>query len=217
MAIERMLNDPADPGPDGAVLTVREVLLNETRTGLPAEIACQFAGVSLRSFRRWVQDGRTVLRRLNDQPDTELTDGETELAQFATDVSAAQAFWLRNANVVMERSARQRRKTSTKVKTERRMVNGQPVDVEVERTVTTEDLPIELGPLMWRMSKLAPAQYGPVTRVELTGAEGGPLEVDIGARLDEVLSRIAESLAVEPAEPGPDEPAEPGAEPEAQA
>lgn len=200
MAIERGLHEPAELNEDGSVRrTVREVIVQEARTGLPAEIAAQYAGITGRTYRRWLSDGRAVLRRLQEVPDTDLSAMEQDLAQLATDVQAAQAFWVRNANVVLERAMRGRQRITVKVKTERQLNEaGDEVDVEVERTTTTADEPVELGPLMWRLGKLAPAVYGPMTRVELTGAEGGAVELDIGKRLDEHLARIAEALVVEP-------------------
>lgn len=200
MAIERGLHEPAELNEDGSVRrTVREVIVQEARTGLPAEIAAQYAGITGRTYRRWLSDGRAVLRRLQEVPDTDLSAMEQDLAQLATDVQAAQAFWVRNANVVLERAMRGRQRITVKVKTERQLnAEGDEVDVEVERTTTTADEPVELGPLMWRLGKLAPAVYGPMTRVELTGAEGGAVELDIGKRLDEHLARIAEALVVEP-------------------
>jgi hypothetical protein len=200
VGIERGLHEPAELNEDGSVRrTVRDVIVQEARTGLPAEIAAQYAGITGRTYRRWLSDGRAVLRRLQETPDDEVTDMERDLAQLATDVQAAQAFWVRNANVVLERAMRGRERISVKVKTERQLNEaGEEVEVEVERTTTTSNEPVELGPLMWRLGKIAPQVYGPTTRVELTGADGGAVELDIGKRLDEHLAKIAEALAVEP-------------------
>lgn len=196
----RQLDAPAEWNEDGSVRrTAADVMIAEARTGLPAEIAAQYAGIGVRAYRNWMADGRAVLARLVEEPDLFLEEPERRIAQFATDVMEAQAFWVRNANTVLERSMRSRTRRVEKVKTERQVdpTTGEESEVVVERSVTTTDEPVELSAVMWRLSKLAPSMYGPVTRVELSGLDGGAIEVDIGKKLDETLARIAEALSVE--------------------
>jgi hypothetical protein len=223
VGIEKRLDEVVEYGPAGEELrTAAQVIIDEARVGLPAEIACQIAGVSLRTYRSWLAEGRAVLGKIAATPDVELNDREKRIAQFATDVSASLAMWVSSANSVLQRAQLGRQRTSTRTKTEvLRTADGtvilddqqNPREVEVERIVTVTDEPIELGPLQWRLSKLAPAVYGPVSRLELTGAEGGPVVLDIGARVAELLARTRGTIRVEdeelePAQPelGPGEP-----------
>lgn len=202
--MEPLLDTPAAWDESGAVTqTVAEVLIGEARKGLPAEIAAQYAGVSVRTFRDWLTSGRAVFSRLKETPDLELTDRERQLAQFATDVQSAHADWLRGANEIMEAAARSRvrRVVKEKVTLVRDAEGVETGEEMVERTVTVTDEPIELGPLQWRMGKLQPSFYGPLTRVELTGADGGAVELDVGAKLEATLARINEALMLEPEEP----------------
>lgn len=206
---DKGLDDPARWADDGTPLkTAAQVIIDEAKTGLPAEIAAQLAGISLRTYRNWLTDGRAVLARIAAQPDIELSAAELRLAQFTTDVEAARAEWVSGANQTLEKGRLSRQKVTVRTKKATALVDGVLIEYDAEVTTTVEDLPVELGPLQWRLSKLAPAQYGPVTRLELTGADGGPVELDIGARVAELLGRIRGSIAVEGEEQdlGPGEP-----------
>lgn len=204
---EKSLDEVAEYGPAGEPLrTAAQVIIDHAREGLPAEISCQIAGVSLRTYRSWLAEGRAVLAKIAATPDVELTEKEARIAQFATDVGAGLAGWVASANAVLQGAQYKRQRVQTKTKVEalrgadgRIMLDedGDVREVEVERTVTVTDEPVELGPLQWRLSKLAPAVYGPSQRLELTGADGGPVVLDIGARVAELLGRIRGSIEVE--------------------
>lgn len=212
---EKGLDDPAVWDERGEpLLTAAEVIIREARIGLPAEIAAQIAGISLRTYRTWIQEGLALQQRRIANRDLELTDEQVRLVEFAQDVQAARSEWVSAANGILERAALTRQKVTRKTKTAKALVKGVLVEYEAEVTVTVEDLPVELGPLQWRLSKLAPAVYGPVSRIELTGAEGGPVTIDIGTRVGELLDRIRGSIEVEEvADPGPVDPEVPELEP----
>lgn len=199
MIQERSIDEPGQWDEQGnPTKTVAQVIIDECKVGLPVEIAAQYAGITYRTFRRWLVDGRTILRRLSIEPDLELSEQEQRFAQFATDVGAAQAFWIHNANVTMERAMRTKRRTSTKVVYN--MVKDQAgnlIQEEVERHVTTVDEPVELGPLQWRLAKLAPQVYGPMPRYEQETPAGESEQIDIKARVLELLARVGESLVID--------------------
>lgn len=206
---EKGLDEIAEFGPAGEPLrTAAQVIVDYAREGLPAEISSQIAGVSLRTYRSWLQEGRAVLSKIAATPDVELSDKEKRMAQFATDVGAGLAMWVASANSVLQGAQLKRQRVQTRTK-EIALRDAEGVEtglVEVERTTTVEDLPVELGPLQWRLAKIAPAVYGPAQRIELTGADGGPVTLDIGARVEELLARLRSNITVEdelePVEPG---------------
>lgn len=205
--IERTLDDWARWAPDGTPThTAAQVIIEEAKTGLPAEIAAQVAGISLRTYRLWLSEGRAVLARLSATPDLELGPKELRIAQFATDVEAARAEWVADANRTMESNRLSRQRVTTRTKKATALVEGVLVEYEAEVTVTVVEEPVEMGPLQWRMAKLAPQQYGPVSRLELTGADGGPVELDIGSRVAELLRRIRGAIEVEGDELEPEGP-----------
>jgi hypothetical protein len=176
--------------------TRRDVILAGTRRGLPADIAIQAARIPMRTFRLWLSTGRDVYARTIDEPDAELTDEERALAQFATDVDAAIGEWFESANAILEAHTTDGVTVTT---TKEVIVAGEGDEDVIERTVTTRHTPGDMATLMWRMGKLAPTVYG-TSRVELTGADGGAVQVDIGERLAEAIASIRASLSVDPAE-----------------
>lgn len=200
----RRLFDPAGADEHGNPIaeTVRERILRHTRRGLPPEIAAQSARISTRTFTLWLQAGRSAISEIDTDPQVELSDEQRIAAEFATDIDASLGSWLAEANVMLEAETRRQRIVSTKevhaVDANGRVVldaNGVPV--VAERTVTTKEVPGELGRLAWRMGKVSPV-YGR-ERIELTGADGGPVEVDIGERLATVLADIRAAISTDPA------------------
>jgi hypothetical protein len=150
-----------------------------------------------------LSEGRAVLRRVDDDPTLELSEREARSAQFAADIAAAHAFFVRNANVILENAARGRRRTTTKVVYNSvKQADGTVAHEEVERHVTTMEEPIELGPLQWRLSKIAPQVYGPAPRYEQESAEGESESIDIAKVVLEAMDRIAATVQVAPEEPG---------------
>jgi hypothetical protein len=107
VGIEKRLDEVVEYGPAGEELrTAAQVIIDEARVGLPAEIACQIAGVSLRTYRSWLAEGRAVLGKIAATPDVELNDREKRIAQFATDVSASLAMLgFQSANAVLQRES----------------------------------------------------------------------------------------------------------------
>lgn len=189
----RRLNDPAGVDEHGTPRTdtVRDLILRNTAVGLPAEIAAQAAGISARTFVLWLQAGRSALTEIDKDPQVPLTDDQRIAAQFATDIDRSLAEWLGNANRLLESETTGRRIVITRETTDEH--GG-----ITERSVTTREEPGELGRLAWRMGKVSPV-YGR-ERIELTGVDGGPVEVDIGARLAQIIGEIRATLSVERAD-----------------
>lgn len=201
----RRLFDPAGIDEHGNPLpeTVRERIMRHTRRGLPPEVAAQSAGIGTRAFTLWIQAGRAALNEIDVDPQADLTDEQRISAEFCTDIDATLGSWLAEANLILEGETRRQRVVTTKethavdangrVRTEPDET-GRLVPVVAERVVTTKELPGETGRLAWRMGKVSPV-YGR-ERIELTGADGGPVEVDIGERLAQIFADIRSTLSV---------------------
>lgn len=189
----RRLNDPAGIDEHGQPLpeTIRDRMLRMTRRGLAPEVAAQACGIGFRAFTLWMQAGRSALTEIDADPQVELTEEARLSAEFATDIESSLGLWLNDANTILEAETRRRQIVTTKVTTDR-------AGEEIERTVVTREEPGDTGRLAWRMGKVSPV-YGR-ERIELTGADGGPVEVDIGARLNQVIADIRATLTVERAE-----------------
>lgn len=176
--------------------TRRDLIIGELRRGLPADIAIQAARIPMRTFRLWLATGRDVYARTLDEPDADLTDEDRALAQFATDVDAAIGEWFSAANRTLEAHTADGVTVTTTKEVFAKRVNADTDEVEdvVERTVTTRHAPADMATLMWRMGKLAPTVFG-TQKVEISGPEGGAVQVDIGERLAQAVTDIRAALA----------------------
>lgn len=168
--------------------TRRDLIIESVRLGLPADIATAAAGIPMETMRRWLNEGRAVYQRTLADPDAPLTDEERAMGQFSTDVDTAVNSWLRDANMMLEAAARTTKITTTKRTTK----DGKAT----EETVVERVGPGDLSTLMWRMGKVNPTVYG-AQRIELTGVEGRPVEVDISAKLDELVGSIRAALSTD--------------------
>lgn len=164
----------------------RDVIIDAVGSGLPEQIAAQAAGIPRMTMRNWLEAGRAGYQRTLTDPDAAVTDEEAALVQFATDIDQAQGEWFRNANEILDGVARETRLITTRTSTDAKGV--------VTTTETTKVGPGDAASLMWRMGKVSPSVFG-AQRIELTGAEGRPVEVDIGAKLDELVGSIRAALS----------------------
>lgn len=167
--------------------TVRELILRNARIGMPADLAAQAGGIPWSTYKLWISAGREIVKRTLSEPDADLTDEELMAGQFATDVDRALGEWASSSNLLLEAGARGRQ-----IRTVKEVVRG---DV-TERTTVIRDEPGDLTTLTWRLGKVFPERYG-AQRIELTGVEGRPVEVDISAKLDELVGSIRAALTTD--------------------
>lgn len=137
------LNERVGVKPDGTPITTRTAILEWLRQPLPNGTAIAHAGVHTSTMNNWIREAARAARRLEINPKARLTPHERDLIVFARQVEAARAegeakLW----GVVNKLAEGGLRRTKISVKTERRVVNGQTQDVEVERkTIVEETLP----------------------------------------------------------------------------
>lgn len=200
-----MLNDPADWDLKGQpTATVAEVICAAVGRGLPGEIAANYAGVSYVTLRNWLMDARRVQRRSALEADYEPTESEAELLEFLVAMNESLAGWVHRTNEILEQGMVGRRRTTTKsvYEVRKNAETGEEELVELERHVTQVDDPIDVTPILWRLTRIVPASYGPNPRYERESEEGESETIDIGKRVEEIMDRIAGTLVIAPEEPG---------------
>ncbi len=139
------------------------------------EAACKRAGITDRTLRRWLAEGRKELEAAEADvgPDDDLD--ESKLGPYAV--------FLRKVE-----------------KTEANVESGLVRSLVFDEDARPEDK-------RWFLERRHPKRYGKgAMRVELTGREGGPLEVEIDARkvLLSRLSSVAPDGAAEEGDPRPE-------------
>lgn len=155
-------------------VTAFERIVAALRIGTFLEPASAAAGCDKHTVYGWLRTGARCIAKaaaagldLDDQT-LGLTTHERRCVEFSTAVLEADASWDVQANTTLDRLARGGlRTTKTTVKQERREVidvdnpNGPPAIeyVEIERTVTTEELAPNASVLMWRLTRRFPNRY----------------------------------------------------------
>lgn len=85
----------------------------------------------------------------------------------------------------------------TKVKVERRrQADGSTVEVEVGRETVTETARPNTGTLQWMLANRDPENYGR-RRLEVTGADGGPIPMELRSASDSLLEELGRMAAAE--------------------
>lgn len=169
---------------------VTQRLISAIAGGVPSTAACDYAGLHPATFHRAMDAGRQVAELLEANPRAHLDDRQTTYRDFRDRVLRARAEATVGHVVLIGKVAKggQLKKEVTRTSVG---ADGEPVR-ETEREYTTPD---------WRAAKFA-LQTGPhardfveknATSVELTGADGGPLQVQQAS--EDVLSAISTRLA----------------------
>jgi hypothetical protein len=208
---------------DGAEVTIAAAILDRIRTAMPVRHAAASVGIRMDTWTNWCRDGaRARQRQIRIDQGAEgydpLTPWELRLIAFLDEAEAAESQalatdWTRLGLLAAG---------SLPVEVETIVVRTDADGKELGRTKTTrrdKTLP-NLDALKFRLQKRWPDVFG--DRLELSGPEGGPIELDVtAAGLADRLRRIVDANAVEQdsreAEPGrlPVLPAEPAGLPRA--
>lgn len=160
------------PTPEGPVdVTVADRILASLRVGAPLYEAADAAGVGRETVRGWIKlAGTLTVQHAGNLDRATLTAFERRCIEFSGSVEEARAAWLIDTLTIHERLAR------GGIPQEIITVKTDAGGVELERSVrTTATLPSERA-LEWRMKHLRPDLYS--DRLELTGAGGGPIELE---------------------------------------
>lgn len=152
------------------------------RTGHYVETTAAMTGLSKQSMYSWLKIGA----RNHDKPVSKLTAHEQRCIRFLDAVEQAQADaedrdLLRHA--ALARGGLERRTVIERTNAEGNLV---------ERTTKVETLPPDARAIEWRLERRHPEKWGRRSSIEVTGKDGGPLELTTEERAD----RLAEDAAL---------------------
>jgi len=176
--------------PSKLTATRHTLIVAAVATGATVDVAAKAAGIGERTLIRWQKRGREETERLtladiDPEDEANVDPDELDYWQLWRDVERARAEsevyllgLIQEAAQGYERTTR-REKTITKP-------DG-TVEMTVEEVTTIER---SWQAAAWKLERRYPDKYGRRTRHEVTGAEGGPVELDLG----ELRQRVAASL-----------------------
>ena len=180
-AIDRVIGEH-----DGHPITVFDRIVGLIENNAYYESAFAAAGVPIDTGRGWLRTGAKVLIKIGDCPVDDapgLTDLERRCAHFSTAVRQAEGRADVAATLDVQKLARGgvlEQVTTIKVD-----ADGN----EIERTIkSTYTLP-DLRAIQW-LQKHGPYRDRYADRVELTGAEGGPIELSQAERATALLEQV---------------------------
>lgn len=191
--IDDVIRQRRTPAGDTVDVTVADAIVEALAIGDYFEMACAAAGISRGTAYGWMRTGADLERRQHrartaGQTPPRGTRHERRCVEFSRAVEEATARWHQGMLGTLEQMARGGRTittTSTKV-----AVDAQGVEHVVERTTRVEALAPSVQAIEWRLARRFPHLYG--QRVEVTGAGGGPIEVEVDER--DRAAELAESL-----------------------
>jgi hypothetical protein len=159
-------------------------LIEASRAGLAVDLAAVYAGVSRATFLRWMAYGRTeaVDRAAGEEPDPE----NDVFVELFDKVERARATAAMAAAMDIRRASR------GGIVTTHRKFDPHSGKV-LEETITT---PPDWRAAAWYLERQHRKQYGKDDHleVELTGAAGGPLQVEQTGPAADLATRLAATL-----------------------
>lgn len=188
---------------NGQQITAEQRIIELLATGVSVEAAAGSIGVRRPQLHKIIGDGvkaRTlVLEGKRSMPDDDLynppplDDRQLRLLRFADAVDEARDRWAAALETRIETLTRPGTRTR---KTTKRDGNGNII----EETTVVEDTDPDGATVRWRAERHPHLrdQYRP-PRTELTGADGGPITVDIESKASDVLAMLRK-LKEEPTE-----------------
>lgn len=199
-----LIDATIDYRPDGTPITVQDRICAALRAGSYRGEAFRSAGLNRDTGYGYLQTAARVKLRARGGPIEALrpkpSAHELRCLAFSDAVEEADASWEIGALATLERLARggiPQIKTVTKRGPDQ--ADGSPGPI-LEKTVTEESTLPSAQVLEWRLERKFPDRYG--RRVEITGAEGGPVALSIEERaadlaqvLDGYLKGIADAKA----------------------
>lgn len=170
-------------------VTVADAIIDAIRGGNYIETAARLADVDKVTLHAWLKEGAGLAIAVNNgkRSLSSLKAQEKRLLEFSYSVqrATAEAESAGQAGILAAGRLRQQKSRTTTVT---KMVNGVRV---VETTTTTEDVPADWRALAWHQERRFFGQgWGPKEQVELTGADGGPVELDLTVRAAELTERV---------------------------
>jgi hypothetical protein len=162
----------------------RTRLLNAIRAGTPVGYAAEYAGVGQRTLFRYLARGEDAdARAERGEP---LTDDDEVMRQIWQDVSRARADVAVRGVALIQRVASGGAVLKETTRRYRDPATGQVV-TETERTFS----PPDAKPIQWLLERTHRQEFGKTSALEVTGADGGPVQVDNGDVVTTLAARLA--------------------------
>lgn len=198
----------------GQQITVGDQVLNAIRAGNYMEAAAVSAGIDKTTLYDWLKQGARLSTDVEQGRIKTPRAGsrDRQLIEFSHAVAQAEAEWEVSANATLERLGRDRVITETRVTTEAGQ-DGQPATT---KTVTvTKVAEADSATIRWRLERRYPDRYNR-SRIEVTGADGGAIPVDLRSavhdRLEQMANQLAENEAASPVAAAPEQAPAPGSD-----
>lgn len=181
MALRRRPN--GRPGaPSMLTEETKKTLVDASARGVPIRIAAQLAGIGETTFTRWCQRGRDVQERVEyaeaEGREVEIDELDLPYYEFWLDIEDARARAVAHSVLTLQKAATGGFVTKEVTRRFRDSVTGQIVE-----ETTTDTAPPDWRASAWMLER-GPArqmfQKDP-THVELSGVDGGPIEIATGA------------------------------------
>jgi len=177
---------------DGTHISIADAIYQAMETtGLSATRCAETLGLPRSTVNDWLVDGRRAAQA--QQRGRPLTTHEERLAAFSTETVAAHARWIKAqqelhhsiaAGGLMLSKVVERVDQTTMVRDEHGVERPKVVERRVETSRTLPDA----RAIEWELERLAREDFTP--RVEVTGAEGGPVRVDTGSMAGQLAAEI---------------------------
>lgn len=172
-------------------------LLEATRQSVPAEVAATYAGIGLTTFKRWCQHGREAEDKVEaaaEAGDEEFTLNAREQVyyDFWIKLCQARAESVTRGVLSVQRGAAGGTITEETTKTYRDPATGQVVEEKIVKKA-----PPDWRAAAWMLERGAAGRqffHKDAMQVELTGANGGPVEV-ANVDADALSARVQANLA----------------------
>lgn len=196
------LDQPVETRPDGTVITVADRVIAAVRAGNYLETAAALAGVRPNTIRGWLYTGNATLRALaSGTPHHDLPSQDLRYAEFADALTRAEAEAEAEDVARLQVLARGQATSRKEVTVEKRDRDGNLLETTSRTEVET--LPPDSTALRWRLATRHPTRWQGTQRVELTGEDGGPVELTVAEKREhvlDVLSRVAVEREADAAE-----------------
>lgn len=191
---------------EGQPVTIGEQIVRDVQHGNYVETAAAAAGLDKATVFDWMRRGARLRTDEHEGRRSRFTKDERALMEFSTSVAQAQA--RAEADDVRRLDRLGQGGLLRVVETVKVNAAGN----EVERSTRTESLAPDAAVLQWRLERRFGARWG--RQVAVTGADGGPVQVDLGrsareileAELDKIEARLGSAPSPTGTLPQPAEP-----------
>ena len=155
------------------------------RAGLGVERASDYVGINVRTVKGWLARGRAAITASIDN-DAPIPAEDQLYATFASEVDTSRAHAIAR-NITTVQTASQ---------------NGKPVldrngAVQFDRDGNVVREPGDWRAAAWWLEHVHPDEFGRTSRVELTGANGGPVEME-SVVVGQIDHRVALDVGADP-------------------